>query len=81
MDEITYEAVRDVLLDVRDDVDYDNETGLYDGRILDSFDILQIISGLDDEFDVQIPAKDIVPANFNSAHAIFEMVARLAEEE
>lgn len=81
MDDITYDAVKDVLLDVKEDVDYDNETGLYDDRILDSFDILQIISGLDDEFDVEIPAKEIVPANFNSARAIFEMVSRLADEE
>lgn len=80
MDEITYDTVLDVLRDVNDEADY-SSAALVDDRILDSFDILQIISSLDDEFDIKIPAKDVVPANFNSVRAIFELVTRLAEED
>jgi len=80
MDDITPEAVLDVLKDVNDEADY-NSTALVDDRVLDSFDILQIISSLDDEFDIKIPAKDVVPENFNSVQAIYELVARLAAED
>ena len=54
-------------------------TTLIDDGILDSFDILQIISALNDEYDISIPAGEIVPKNFNSAKALYEMVQRLQE--
>jgi D-alanine--poly(phosphoribitol) ligase subunit 2 len=62
-------------------VDYENCTTLVDDRVLDSFDILSIISSINDELDVSVPAKDIVPDNFNSAQAMLEMVKRLVDEE
>ena len=39
------------------------------------------ISAIDDEFDLSVPAKDIVPANFNSAQSLCALINRLAEEE
>ncbi len=76
---MTLERVIEMLEDVKDGIDYETETGLIDNELLDSFDILQIISAIDDEFEVAVPASEIVPANFNSAQAIFDMIARLAE--
>ena len=81
MDEITLEDIIEVLQDVEEDVDYESETALVDNRVLDSFDILSIISALNDEFDISIPAKDVVPENFNSAAALRELVQRLVEED
>lgn len=81
MDDITLEAIIDLLKDVEENVDYENCTALVDERFLDSFDILAIINAIDDEFDIAVPAKEVVPANFNSAQGIYEMVLRLAEEE
>ena len=68
-----------LLEDINDDVDFANCTTLIDDGILDSFDILQIISTLNDEYDISIPAGEIVPKNFNSAAALYEMVQRLQE--
>jgi len=70
----------EILNDVKDDVDFEKETALIDDGILDSFDILQIISSLNDEYDISIPASEIVPANFNSAKALWDMVERLKDE-
>lgn len=81
MDEVTLDEVIEVLRDVEEDVDYEAEEALVDGRVLDSFDILEIISSLNDEFDISIPAKDVVPENFNSARAITAMVNRLLAED
>ncbi|MCR5845500.1 MAG: acyl carrier protein [bacterium] len=79
--EPTLDAVIALLEDINDDVDYEICTDLVDSRALTSFDILAIISAIDEEFDVSVPAKDIVPANFNSAQAILELIVRLAEED
>ena len=81
MDEVALSEVISMLEDIKEDVDYESETALVDDRVLDSFDILAVISALDDEFDVSVPAKDIVPDNFNSAEAICELVRRLLEED
>ncbi|MCR5605084.1 MAG: acyl carrier protein [Lachnospiraceae bacterium] len=71
------EELLELLKDVRDDVDFESCTDLIDGKILTSFDIIQIISVIDEEYDVEIPAKEIIPDNFNSAQAIYDMIQRL----
>ena len=81
MDDITYEAVVEMLEDIKEGIDYDNVTDLVDGKHLDSFDIIAIVNETDEEFDVTIPAAEIIPANFNSARALFEMISRLADED
>ncbi|MCC6098580.1 MAG: acyl carrier protein [Olsenella sp.] len=81
MDDITLEQVIDMLDQIKDDVDFSTAVNLVDDRILDSFDILSIIGAIDDEFDVSVPAKDIVPQNFNTAQGIYQMVLDLAQGE
>ena len=74
------DEVIEVLEDIKDDVDYETCTTLIDDHIFDSFDILQLISALNDTFDISIPASEIIPENFNSAKALWEMVQRLQAE-
>lgn len=81
MEEVTIDEVIEMLEGVREGVDYANADDLVDARRIDSFDILAIVSAIDDEFDVAVPAKEIVPGNFNSAASLAAMINRLAEEE
>ena len=74
------EELMNILEELRPDVDFENETGLIANGILDSFDIITIISEINEEFDVVIPAEEIIPENFNSAQALHELVTRLADE-
>lgn len=73
------ERLIELLLEIKEDIDYENETSLIDDELLDSFDILQIISAIDDEFEVSIPAAKIIPENFNSAEALWEMIQELMD--
>ena len=66
--------------EIKEDVDFASCTTLVDDGILDSFDILQIIAALNDECDISIPASEIMPQNFNSAEALYQMVQRLQED-
>ena len=74
------EALLNILTDLHPDVDFDTCTTLIDDKILDSFDIITIISEINEEFDVVIPAEEIVPENFNSAQALFALVKKLEDE-
>lgn len=73
------ERIIELLTEIKEDIDYENETHLIDDELLDSFDILQLISALDDEFDISIPAAMIIPDNFNSVEALWEMVQELMD--
>lgn len=66
-----------ILKSIRPDVDFANETALIDDGILDSFDVVSIISELDDAFDVQIRINELDPENFNSAEAIWKLIQEL----
>lgn len=75
------ERLLEILKGIRPDVDFDNETALIDDGILDSFDVVSIISELDDQFDVQIRINELDPENFNSAEAIWKLVQELKEKK
>lgn len=70
----------EILKELHQDVDYENCTTLIDDKILDSFDIVSIISEVSDSFDVAIPAEEIIPENFNSAKALYDLIVRLEDE-
>lgn len=69
-----------VLERIKPGVDFRNNTSLIDDEILDSFDIVTLVAALDEKFDVQITAKDILPENFNSAEAMYKLIEKLEEE-
>ncbi len=70
----------ELLQDVRDDVDFENCETLIDDGVLTSFDILQIIASVNEEFDVEIPATSIIPKNFNSMKALYALIEELRED-
>ncbi len=68
------EKILEILTDIRPDVDFNEEKNLVDGGVLDSFDIVSIISELNDAFDINIRVTDLKPENFNSLEAIGQLV-------
>lgn len=74
------EKLIEILEEIEDGVDYENCTTLIDEGILDSLAIISLVAEIEEEFDVQIPTVEIVPVNFNSAQAIWNLIERLQEE-
>lgn len=74
------EQLLNILTELHPEVDFETEVHLIDNKILDSFDIVTIVAEIDSEFDVAIPAEELVPENFNSAKALYALVERLMEE-
>ncbi len=68
-----------ILTELHPDVDFTTESSLVDGKILDSFDIVTIVAEIHDAYGVMIPAEELVPENFNSAKALYDLICRLEE--
>lgn len=71
------EKLLEILKGIRPDVDFENEKSLIDDGILDSFDVVSIISELDDAFGVQVRITELDPENFNSVESIWALVQKL----
>ncbi len=74
------EKLIEILENLQPEVDYQTCENLVDGRYLDSLTILSLIAEIEDEFDVEIPTVEIIPANFNSAQKIWALIQKLQEE-
>ncbi|MBP3304434.1 MAG: acyl carrier protein [Oscillospiraceae bacterium] len=74
------EKLLEILAELHPDVDFETEEHLIDDKILDSFDIVTIVAEIDAEYDVAIPAEELLPENFNSAKALRALIERLTDE-
>ena len=71
------EQLISILKDIDPDIDYENEKHLIDDGLLDSMQVLELVSTLEDEFDIEVTPTELVPANFNSADSMWAMIQRL----
>jgi acyl carrier protein len=75
------EELIEILEDIDPSVDYNECTTLVTDNYLDSLAIISLVAEIEEKFDVQIPTVEIIPDNFNSAKALWELIERLKEEE
>lgn len=67
----------EILKEAKPDVDFSTEKALIDNGVIDSFDVVQLVMKLNEEFDIEIGAEEIVPENFNSVDSMWAMIQRL----
>ena len=73
------EKIIEILEGLKSGVDFENETQIVTGKILDSIDITALIADLEETFDVEIGMEYMENSNFDSAEAIWEMIQELQE--
>ena len=66
-----------IMSEIRPDVDFAASTRLIDDDILDSFDIISIVSEVNDAFGIEINVNDLLPENFDSAEALYALIQKL----
>ena len=77
----TFETVVGILEELAPGVDLETCETLIDDRYIDSLAMLALVADLEDAFEIEIPAVEIVASNFNSARALALMVDRIKEED
>ena len=73
------EQFLEILREVDDTVDYETEKSLIDGEIIDSLDLMELISEMEEAFEIEIEMEDIIPENFNSVEAMWALITRLQD--
>ena len=68
------DKILEICQEIRPDVDFENEEALVDDEILESFDIITLVTRLTEEFDIDIDADDIEPEKLNTFEGICAMV-------
>ena len=70
----------DILSEVRPDVAFEQEEGLIDNGLLTSFDLISIISEINEAYEITIKMVDILPENFNSVEAMTRLIEKYLNE-
>ena len=73
------EKVIAILSEICPGVDFEHETALIDDGLVDSLDIVSIVTELMDTFEVEITVDDLQPENFNSMDAIVRLIQAAQE--
>ena len=73
------EELYEILKELHPEVDFESAEGLIDDGILDSLDMVTLVTEINDRFDVSIPPEEIIPENFNSAKDLWALICKLDE--
>ena len=67
------ERVFKVLKLINEDICSYQGSKMLEDKIIDSFEIMQIISDLEEEFNMEIDAENIIVENFKNAQSVIDM--------
>ncbi len=74
------DTILNILKEMHADIDFETETSLVGDQLLDSFDLVSLVTELSDAFDVKITAKDFIQENFDSLERLTKLIERLLED-
>ncbi|MCT7582054.1 acyl carrier protein [Aliarcobacter butzleri] len=70
------EEIREILIDTRPEYDFLEEVDFIESGMLDSFDVLTLVTELEEKFNIRINGSDILPENFCSIKAIENLIVK-----
>lgn len=63
-----------ILTGIRPEFDFNKESNFIENGILDSFDMVMLVSALDEHYGIKIRGTDIIPENFADTGSIKQLV-------
>jgi acyl carrier protein len=73
-------TVLEILKLIRPDIEPNEETDLIQGGFLDSFDIIELVTELDEEYNISIDGADVSATNFTSIKSIEILLKKYLED-
>ncbi len=68
------EKIWQLLREINEDIPQNYEIGLIEEGYIDSFAIVNLVASLEEEFNIELEAEDIIPENFYNIQSIAVMV-------
>lgn len=68
-----------IFKDICPELNLNSSERLVDDGLLDSLDIVELVTEINEVFDISVPPEEIIPENFNSAAAVMALIERLSE--
>lgn len=73
------ERLKNLLQEIRPEVDFMEVREFVQTGILDSFDIVMLVSAVEETYNISIHGLDIVPENFADLESIWNLVVKCGE--
>ncbi len=70
------EKILYLLTDIRPEFDFSESSDFISEGFLDSFDVVQLVTALDEEYSISIDGMDILPENFSNIERITETLIK-----
>lgn len=68
------ERIRKILIDIRPEYDFTGSINFIEEGMLDSFDVITLVTELEEVFSIQIDGENIIPERFSSIEAIKDLI-------
>lgn len=72
------DKILEILLSIRPENDFKNSINFQFDGLLDSFDMIILVSTIEKVFSIKVPGECIVPSNFKSLDVIVSLVSDLS---
>ncbi len=73
-------VVKKIVETVRPDVDFEEEKNLISDGILESMDVVEIVTEIEEELGIDIPTSELLEENFKSLANMIDMCLRIIEK-
>lgn len=70
------DKIINILSEIRPEFDFTKSKDFIEDGMLDSFDVITLVTELDEIFNISIDGLDILPENFESVESIKKIVAK-----
>ena len=75
------EKIKKILLEINDNVDYEKEHALLTNGVIDSVELVELVTKLEEEYEIEIPLDEISPENFDSMTGILYMIEQIQKQK
>ena len=73
------ERIKKILKDINEEIVNYRGNDLLGEKIIDSFEVMEIVAALEEEFDIEIDSDYIITENFANMQSIIDMMKKCLE--
>jgi acyl carrier protein len=70
------EQIIEILTTLRPEFDFSQDVDFIESGMLDSFDVVMLVTSLDETFGISIDGMDVLPENFSSVEKILNLLKK-----